>query len=138
LRAIALQSKKNIGLLSVAIAGMLLGVFLKVVLPVIWRRPVALIEPAVFDFGEVGTSQMCTAVFRVRNEGRAPLHVQLLKANCTCTIAEMCDNPILPAQQSLIKVYMKAPEMEAHFGSEIAVKTNDSRRSMSSPCPKNC
>ncbi len=108
-------------------AGLLCGVCLKITLTPIWRRPAASIQPTLVDFGEVPAAQVYTAVFKVRNRGRSPLDVTLLRANCACSIAEMCPSPILPTQQSSIKVRIKAPEAEAHFGSGFVIKTNDPR-----------
>jgi len=126
-RYMALNAKNYTGYVLIVTAGLLCGVCLKITLAPIWRRPAAFIQPAFVDFGEVPTAQVYTAVFKVQNRGTSPLDVTLLRANCACSIAEMCRSPILPGQQSSIKVRIKAPEAQAHFGSEFAIKTNDPR-----------
>lgn len=122
-----MKSKSYSGYLSVVVAGLLLGLVLKKTLTEIWHQPAVFVEPTVFDFGQVGTGQVYTAVYAVENRGRAPLEVRLLKANCMCTVAEMCQNPILPGRQSQVKARIKAPDAEAPFGSELAIETNDPR-----------
>lgn len=122
-----MKVKIYIGYVLIVIVGLLLGVFLKRTLAAIWPRPAIFVEPMFVDFGEVGTAQVYTAVFTVENKGRAPLEVILLKANCMCTVAEMCESPILPGKKSSIKARIKAPDVENHFGSEFAIKTNDPR-----------
>ncbi len=117
--------KNYIGYVLVMTVGLLFGILLKIAIPAIWHQPAISIEPEIIDFGEVGTAQVYTGVFTVKNSGHAPLNVSLLKANCTCTVTEMCENPILPGEKSPIKVQMKAPNVEQDFGAEIAIKTND-------------
>jgi hypothetical protein len=122
-----MKRKTFIRYLLIMIAGLLLGFLAKKTLSTIWQRPIVFVEPTVFDFGQVGTAQVYTAVFTVENKGRVPLNISLLKAGCMCAVAEMCKSPLFPSEKGFIKAHMRAPDVEKQFGTVFAIKTNDPR-----------
>lgn len=54
------------------------------------------IEPAVADFGLVGPGTKHPAKFRVRNDGQAPLSVQIVMPSCKCTATRDYTGTVIP------------------------------------------
>lgn len=55
------------------------------------------IEPAVADFGLVGPGTVHPATFRIRNNGQAPLNVQMVMPSCKCTATKDYTGTVIPA-----------------------------------------
>ena len=53
-------------------------------------RPQIVVEPAVYDFGQVSTSKgIVSTMLALRNEGKAPLIINKMSTSCGCTSASI-------------------------------------------------
>jgi hypothetical protein len=90
-------------------------------------RPVAVVEEEEFDFGNLRNKTMDNRhVFKVRNEGTAPLRFTNASVSCTkCTFVDLPEAPLAPGETCEIVVRWNVDTYEDHFRQSAKVQTND-------------
>ncbi|HWB13186.1 MAG TPA: DUF1573 domain-containing protein [Pirellulales bacterium] len=90
-------------------------------------RPVAVAEEEEFNFGNLPNKTFDNRrVFKVRNEGTAPLRFTNSSVSCTkCTFVDLPETPIAPGETGEIVVRWNVDTHEDHFRQSVRVQTND-------------
>jgi hypothetical protein len=90
-------------------------------------QPMAVVEQDEFDFGNLRNKTMDNRhVFKVRNDGQAPLHFKGSSVSCNkCTFVDLPDAPVEPGETGEIVVRWNVETMEDHFRQSATVKTDD-------------
>ena len=90
-------------------------------------KPVAVAEETEFDFGHLRNKTFDNRhVFKVRNDGTAPLEITGSSVSCTkCTFVDLPDTAIAPGATGEVVVRWNVDTFEDHFRQSAKVKTND-------------
>ncbi|HET6884319.1 MAG TPA: DUF1573 domain-containing protein [Pirellulales bacterium] len=90
-------------------------------------EPVAVVEESEFDFGHLRNKTLDNRrVFKIRNEGQAPLEFKGSSVSCTkCTFVDLPKEPIAPGETGEVVVRWNVDTYEDHFRQSATVKTND-------------
>lgn len=90
-------------------------------------QPKAVAEEEEFDFGRLPNKTMDNRhVFRVRNEGQAPLHFKGSSVSCNkCTYVDLPNAPVEPGQTGEISVRWNVDTFEDHFRQSATISTDD-------------
>ena len=84
----------------------------------------AVVGEAVHDFGTIKEADgPVSHIFKVKNEGNAPLIITKVTASCGCTQPEFPKEPIAPGKTGEIKVTY-TPSGNAPFNKQISVYSN--------------
>lgn len=90
-------------------------------------KPVAVMEEEEFDFDKLRNKTMDNVhVFKVRNEGNAPLELTGSSVSCTkCTFVDLKETTIAPGQTGEVVVRWNVDTFEEHFRQSVKINTND-------------
>lgn len=90
-------------------------------------QPKAIAVEEEFDFGRLRNKSMDNRhVFRVRNEGQAPLHFKGADVSCNkCTFVDLPDVPVEPGETGEIVVRWNVDTFEDHFRQSATIGTDD-------------
>lgn len=78
------------------------------------------------SFGIMSLRDTTRHDFIIKNIGNEPLLIKFIQTDCGCTIADWDTNPILPGNQTNIKIQI-TPIESGYFSKKIAVFCNDQR-----------
>ncbi|MDO9255569.1 MAG: DUF1573 domain-containing protein [Bacteroidales bacterium] len=85
--------------------------------------PKAKWDKTVSDFGEIVQGIPKEAEFKLTNEGKEPLLIQMAKAGCGCTNLKYSQEPVLPGKSTIVAATYNAAAM-GPFTKSITVTTN--------------
>ena len=87
-------------------------------------------EQLVFNFGTIAESDgMASHVFKVKNEGDAPLVITRITASCGCTRPEWSKEPIAPGQTADVKITYNPKGRPGPFYKTISIYSNGKKGS---------
>ncbi len=66
--------------------------------------PVMIVDKDIHDYGDIEYGANGTCIFKVTNNGNAPLIISLCKGSCGCTVPECPKQPIAPGASADITV----------------------------------
>jgi len=81
------------------------------------------IEKMEIDAGEVWKGETARYVFKIKNSGDAPLHIDA-KPNCGCAVARY-DKVILPGREGTIEAEMRTETFRGRVVKTVSVKSDD-------------
>jgi hypothetical protein len=87
------------------------------------NAPKAKWDKTVSDFGEIEQGIPKEAEFKLTNEGKEPLLIQMAKAGCGCTNLKYSQEPVLPGKSTIIAATYNAAAL-GQFTKSITVTTN--------------
>lgn len=90
--------------------------------------PVAWTSETEHDFGFLDWSEPCEFVFRIRNDGNAPLKLQRGATSCKCTMGDLPEAPVEPGESAAFRVASKLAPKPGNFSHTATVLTNDPKR----------
>jgi hypothetical protein len=86
---------------------------------------ISVIDNAVFDFGEIKEAAgPVTHVFKVKNDGDAPLVITKVVASCGCTTPDWTREPIAPGKTGEVKATFDPKNRPNSFTKTISVYSN--------------
>ena len=91
-------------------------------------RPVmTLLDGTVHSFGRMERGAKGSCEFRIRNDGNATLELEVLKASCKCTRADVLDAKLEPGETTKLQLEWEAvlPGIAPEFRQEAPVVSND-------------
>ena len=87
-------------------------------------------EQLVFNFGTIAESDgMASHVFKVKNEGDAPLVITRITVSCGCTRPEWSKEPIAPGQTADVKITYNPKGRPGPFYKTISIYSNGKKGS---------
>jgi hypothetical protein len=81
-----------------------------------------------FDFGTMPAGTQRSHTFRIRNDGNAPLVLEVLRSSCKCTIGKLDKNTLQPGEETAIELTWKVEGMLSEFSQTATIGTNDRRQ----------
>jgi hypothetical protein len=87
--------------------------------------PRAVADHAHYDFGTMDAMTSGEHVFTVRNEGSAPLKLQVLDTSCKCTISTVDSEPIPPGDSTQVKMTWNTGDKVTYYKQWARIETND-------------
>ncbi len=69
-----------------------------------FSQAIAKVDKPKYDFGRVKKGEIVKMEFTVRNVGNAPLILKNYEVACSCTSVEYETKPVLPNEQTIVKV----------------------------------
>jgi hypothetical protein len=88
--------------------------------------PKAVVETSEFDFGNMDPGTSGFHEFEVRNEGSAPLELELLETSCKCTVGSVDGKPIPPGGSTKVRMEWNTGNKVSNYSQWAQVATNDS------------
>ena len=76
-----------------------------------------------FDIMDVGETRRHT--FQVRNDGTAPLKMELLRTTCKCAIGELPSGAVMPGEIGEVTLEWTAKEYVQEYRQSATIETND-------------
>ncbi len=90
--------------------------------------PRIIVETEEHDFGDLTHQEQVSHIFRVFNQGDAPLRLQRGPTTCQCTMSTLPEQEIAPGQGAEIALTSKVIERRGFFSHSATIHTNDPRR----------
>lgn len=87
--------------------------------------PRAVLDNYVYEFGVMELGQEDSYAFVVRNEGEAPLKLEVGMVQCKCTVAAVAEDGIPPGESAEVNVSWKPKEYSWEFQQKAEIWTND-------------
>jgi len=79
---------------------------------------------SVYNFGNIKQGASVSFNFRFKNTGKKPLVITNASASCGCTVPEKPEKPILPGQESFIKVVFNSTGKHGYQDKNVTVSAN--------------
>jgi hypothetical protein len=94
------------------------------------RGPRIVVEPVVFDFGELQQHKTVHKEFTVSNEGSEDLRIERVITDCGCTVAGLDEKVLAPGASTTLRVKLDTRSRLGSLRKRVLVHSNDrSRRS---------
>lgn len=77
-----------------------------------------------FDFGNLMKGSKVHHKFEFINVGKEPLIIQVVTANCGCTVSEWTKKPVLPGQKGAVDVTFSAEGTTGFFAKKAFIQSN--------------
>ncbi len=90
--------------------------------------PKVVVAESEHDFGAVDFNTEAFHQFVIRNEGTAPLQLQLGKSTCRCTTGDVPKEPIPPGGETLVTIRFLEERHHGPFRQYAEIVTNDPNR----------
>jgi hypothetical protein len=87
--------------------------------------PRIVVDAAVHDFGAVEQGTVVEHVFRLRNAGSAPFHVDHVKGTCACTVGVATGEAVEPGNEAWVTVRLETARLAGRTTKTATVYTND-------------
>jgi hypothetical protein len=87
--------------------------------------PVAVVPKRSHDFGMLDPHKTATHEFEIRNNGQAPLALEVGSTSCKCTAGDLHDNLLQPGERTFIKMTWNTGYQADHYEQIATVLTND-------------
>ena len=84
-----------------------------------------------FSFGLMGRDEKKRHEFIVKNEGSAPLVLELIRTTCKCTLSEIKKTTVAPGEQTTIALEWSTADLEEsaeRFEQSAIIRTNDVKK----------
>ena len=81
-------------------------------------------DSLVIDYGAIKKGSSGEAVFRFTNNGKTPIILTHVEAECDCTVPEWTRKPVLPGETGEIKVSYNKTDTVGFFNKKIFVTSN--------------
>ena len=88
-------------------------------------RPKADVPETVFEFGKIERGTSMSHVFKVRNVGELPLHVEVTSTTCKCTVGNLSKKEVPPNEESEVLLEWVAKTGPGPFRHGAVLSTND-------------
>ncbi len=88
-------------------------------------QPRAEVPETVFEFGNIERGTSMSHVFKVRNVGEAPLHVEVASTTCKCTVGNLSKKDVGPNEESEVLLEWVAKTGPGPFRHGAVLSTND-------------
>ncbi len=85
--------------------------------------PKLVVEPQVFDFGEVWEGAPAEGIFTLKNAGKAPLTINS-RSSCGCTVATKPKSPLAPGEETTFKISYSTKRL-GKANKHVYLETND-------------
>ena len=86
--------------------------------------PKLYLEEEEFDFGEIKQGESVTHEFVIKNIGDDNLVISSAKGTCGCTVPEWPKEPLLPGEESKIKVTFNSSGKNGAQSKQVTLVTN--------------
>ncbi|NOZ41193.1 MAG: DUF1573 domain-containing protein [Planctomycetes bacterium] len=97
--------------------------------PEVSSLPKAELSETVFKFGNIERGTSMSHVFKIRNVGQMPLHVEVESTTCKCTVGDLSKNDIGPNEESEVLLEWVAKTGPGPFRHGAVLSTNDPTQS---------
>jgi len=87
------------------------------------QKAVIEFEKEVIDYGKVEHNSDGVRYFKFKNTGDAPLVISKVKGSCGCTVPTKPDEPVMPGEESEIKVKYATDRM-GRFSKTVTITSN--------------
>jgi hypothetical protein len=77
-----------------------------------------------YDFGEIQEGEVAEHVFQFTNTGKVPLIISDARSTCGCTVPEWSKEPILPGENSEIKVRFNSTNKSGQQNKPVTITAN--------------
>jgi hypothetical protein len=85
-------------------------------------------EQAEFDFGDARPGSAHRVIFIIHNDSDKPLKFTKIRGDCSCIVAAEAPQSIAPGQTAPVVAVFDAPDVNAAYGSELIILTDDPLR----------
>ena len=92
--------------------------------------PQAVIPQSDFQFGDMDPGTSGVHEFEVRNEGSAPLTLELLETSCKCTAGSVDGRPVPPGESTQVRMEWNTGNKVSNYSQWAQVSTNDPENSV--------
>ncbi len=89
---------------------------------------VSIVGGTLFNFGTMLAGTERSHAFRIRNDGKATLKLEVLRSTCKCTIGTLSKNTLEPDEETTIELTWKAEGILEDFSQTATIGTNDPRQ----------
>lgn len=86
------------------------------------------VDKEVFDFGTILQGEKVETIFRLRNDGDAPLLVDRVKTSCGCTAALLSASVLAPGESGEVSTTFDSARFSGSVQKTISVYSNDPER----------
>ncbi|WP_165698559.1 DUF1573 domain-containing protein [Bremerella volcania] len=90
--------------------------------------PIAVTDETSYNFGVLPRFTQAQHVFKIRNEGTAPLELKQGPSSCSCTLLGLETSKVLPGETAEIKLEWTLKFKEGNFSQSAVIFTNDPDR----------
>lgn len=90
--------------------------------------PKAIVPETKYNFGTMDPLTMGEHTFVVRNEGKAPLELELGSTTCKCTFGKLEDSSILPGEAGEVTLNWNTGRKHPYYAHSAKILTNDPKR----------
>lgn len=84
------------------------------------------IEPDVVELGTMSAGATAVHTVQLRNVGDQELHINDIIASCSCTVADIRQDSLLPGESTTVEVRFDSPGIMGDVRKGLAVSSNDS------------
>jgi len=90
-------------------------------------QPKAVVDSNEYNIGVISVGQEGSHKFEVRNEGEAPLEIEIGRSTCKCTVSSLTEgeNIVPPGESTEVTLTWKTNKAYKNFRQEAEIKTND-------------
>jgi len=92
-----------------------------------YNSPEMKFEVTEHDFGNINEGDVVETVFKFKNTGKSELIISKAKASCGCTIPQWPKKPVMPGEESEIKVKFNSRGKPNKQQKRITLTTNTSK-----------
>lgn len=93
------------------------------------KGPVMTFTEVFHDFKQIKQDEVVSYVFKFKNTGDQPLVISDIKIPCGCTTPEYSKNPVMPGQESEVKVtFNPVGQPKGEFRKTLVIYSNASGR----------
>lgn len=93
--------------------------------PVEVNFPKAEVPELIYEFGNIERGTSMSHVFKIRNVGKQPLHVEVASTTCKCTVGDLSKEDVPPGEESDILLEWVAKTGPGPFRHGAVLSTND-------------
>ena len=91
--------------------------------------PKAEVPETVFEFGSIEQGASMSHVFKIRNVGKQPLHVEVESTTCKCTVGDLSTSDIAPGEEGEVLLEWVAKTGPGPFRHGAVLSSNDPTQS---------
>lgn len=93
------------------------------------NAPRVYVSKAVQDLGRIKTDSKVSAFFDLTNNGKSPLEIRKMKANCKCVTSKIDKMTIAPGASAKVEVKFDAYQRNGNQQKSVTIYSNDPRAS---------
>ena len=92
--------------------------------------PKAVVDETTFDFGVMDPLTTGSHTFIIRNEGKAPLEIELGSTTCQCTLGKLEDSKIEPGKEGEVTLTWNTGRKHPVYSHGASLRTSDPRQAI--------